>query len=91
MKKIIEKILAQHYKPVFEIALFNWDDSVDKTLEYQKDEFDDFVTDLGGYIIADDYYKYIQVSLHGQTEEGCNEITYNLKDIMIKDWSKDYE
>lgn len=88
--QIIDKIKAQDYIPIFEIALYNWDDSVDKTLEYQEDEFDEFINDLGCYIITDDY-KYIQTSVVGQTEDGGNEIIYSLKDIMIKGWIKDYE
>lgn len=90
IEEIIDTIKAQNYIPTFEIALYNWDDSVDKTSEFSVDNIDDFYWEIGYTILQTDY-KYFQLSLIGQTEDGSNEIVHNLNDVMTKNWSNSYE
>ncbi len=90
IEEIIDTIKEQDYIPKFEIALYNWDDSVDETLEFSVDEIDEFYSTIGYTILRTDY-KYFQLSLIGQTEDGGNEIVYNLNDIFNKNWSNSYE
>lgn len=85
MDKLIETIKAQGYKPIFEIAVYNDDHSVHQCYEYDVEDIDDFLWEIGYNILKTDY-TYFEISLYGQTEDGCNEITYNLRDVNVKIW-----
>jgi hypothetical protein len=83
--EIIEEIKKQHYIPKFEIAIYDFDGNVNETLEFSVDEIDDFYWNIG-YVAIKSECTYFELALIGQTENGGNEIIYNLDDIRITKW-----
>jgi hypothetical protein len=85
IEEIIEEIKKQDYIPKFEIAIYDFDGNVNEALEFSVDEIDDFYWNIG-YLTIKSECTYFELALVGQTEDGGNEIIYNLDDIRITKW-----